>query len=339
MPAASGGRRATPAVPDEPQVPQYVEKTEATDANLLVAFIGDQGNNEDSDAVLGLIRAEGAAATVHNGDFDYEDNPDAWVERIDRILGANYPYFAIVGNHDAPAWTGSGGYAEKIRQRHSRVAEMSCEGEVGVRAQCNFRGLHIIQSCVGVNELRAECQADRAEQVDFIDEALKSSNAIWSICAWHKNQHDMQVGGKSNEVGWMAYQACMRGGGIVITGHEHSYSRTLSLTDIGNEENGHGKGGAFDIMNLGLGSTFVVVSGLAGRGIRNYIPSSHDDDTWWSSYFAADAWLKNGQEQPPSPAFGALFIEFNIGGDPRRARGYFKTTAGRIIDEFIISRN
>jgi hypothetical protein len=57
----------------------------STEPELLVAFIGDQGANGMSDAVLELIRAEGAAAVIHNGDFDYESNPSAWNARIDRI--------------------------------------------------------------------------------------------------------------------------------------------------------------------------------------------------------------------------------------------------------------
>ena len=89
--------------------------------NLLVAFIGDQGANGNSDSVLNLIKSEGAAAVVHNGDFDYADDPSAWNHRIDAILGANYPYFAVVGNHDAARWNGSTGYASYINARHARV--------------------------------------------------------------------------------------------------------------------------------------------------------------------------------------------------------------------------
>ncbi len=34
--------------------------------------------------------------------------------------------------------------------------------------------------------------------------------------------------------------------------------------------------------------------------------------------------------------FGALFITFNIDGDPRKAQGYFKNINGEIIDTFEI---
>ncbi|WP_437318534.1 DNRLRE domain-containing protein [Sorangium sp. So ce385] len=308
----------------------------STDPGLLIAFIGDQGNNGNADAVLQLIEDEGAAATIHNGDFDYADNPAAWENRINNILGPNYPYFAIIGNHDAAAWGGSSGYASYIQARHARVPDMNCTGELGVKATCNFRGLFIVQSCIGTSELRSSCGANASDQVSFIQDALASDSSIWSVCAWHKNQHDMQVGGKSNEVGWSAYQACMNAGAIVATGHEHSYSRTLTLTDVGNASTGHGKTGAFNLVELGPNRSFVFVSGLGGVGIRDYEAASHDDDTWWSSYYASNKWVKNGTLMSGTADYGALFIRFNVDGDPKRATAYFKDVDGRLADEFTI---
>ncbi|HEY6560500.1 MAG TPA: DNRLRE domain-containing protein [Polyangiaceae bacterium] len=308
----------------------------STQANLLVAFIGDQGNNGNSDAVLNLIKNEGAAATVHNGDFDYASNPAAWNSRIDRILGANYPYFAVVGNHDAAAWGGTNGYASYIAARHARVPEMSCTGELGVRATCRFRGLYLIQSCVGTGELRSSCGKDSADQVGFIRSALSADNSVWTVCNWHKNQNDMQVGGKGDEVGWNAYRECMTGGAMVATGHEHSYSRTLTMTNVGNRSAGHGAVGAHTLVELGAGRNFVFVSGLAGVGIRDYVASSHDDDTWWSSYYASNRWVKNGTLMSGTARYGALFVRFNVDGDPKRARAYFKDVNGRLADEFTI---
>jgi len=36
--------------------------------------------------------------------------------------------------------------------------------------------------------------------------------------------------------------------------------------------------------------------------------------------------------------FGALFITFNVNGDPNKARGYFKTINGQIVDEFDVTK-
>jgi hypothetical protein len=303
---------------------------------LLVAFIADQGNTASADAVLELIKREGASATVHSGDFDYADNPTVWNDRIDRILGPNYPYFAVVGNHDALAWSGSSGYASYMAARQARVPEMGCAGELGVKATCRFRGLYMVQSCVGTTELRPACAKDSPEQVQFIRDSLAAKNALFSMCIWHKNQSDMQVGTKSDEVGWAAYKECQGAGAIVITGHEHSYARTKVLTNIGTVSAGHGAIGAFDLLQLAAGRTFVLVSGIGGDSIRAYDASRHDDDTWWASYFASNRWMKNGVAMSGVAAFGALFIRFHVDGDPHRARGYFKDVTDRIADEFTI---
>ena len=46
-----------------------------TDPGLKVAFIGDSGNGANFGRVLGLIRSEGAAMVMHQGDFDYANDP------------------------------------------------------------------------------------------------------------------------------------------------------------------------------------------------------------------------------------------------------------------------
>ncbi len=73
-----------------------------TPVNLKIAFIGDQGLNANSVAVLQLIDNEGSDVVVHSGDFDYADNPQAWDNLITSVLGPCFPYFASVGNHDVP---------------------------------------------------------------------------------------------------------------------------------------------------------------------------------------------------------------------------------------------
>ncbi len=309
----------------------------STDPNLLVAFIGDQGNGSSADAVLNLIKNEGAAATVHNGDFDYASNPTAFENRVNNILGANYPYFAVIGNHDAPAWNGTSGYGAKIAARVARVPEMQCTGNPGVKADCYFRGLHLVQSCVGTSEYTSvSCTKDSAEQVAFIRDSLATDNSIWSVCSWHKNQNDMQVGTKDDEAGWNAYKECMNAGAIVSTGHEHSYSRTLTLTNVGNTGASHGAVGAYNLMEIGSGKTFVFVSGLGGNSVRAFDDASHDDDTWWSSYYTSDEWKMNGVIQSGTGTHGALFVRFNVNGDPKQATAYFKDINGRLVDTFTI---
>ena len=79
---------------------------------------------------------------LHQGDFDYQDNPDAWDQKINDILGPDFPYFASIGNHDVAAWSG---YQQKLQERLARLEEANCTGDLGVESACTYRGLFFLQ--------------------------------------------------------------------------------------------------------------------------------------------------------------------------------------------------
>jgi hypothetical protein len=163
---------------------------------------------------------------------------------------------------------------------------------------------------------------------------------------WHKNMHDMQTGGKRDEMDWATYRACQEAGAIIATGHEHAYARTVTLTDLGHRAAGHGATGAPDRLHVGPGQTFVFVSGLGGHSLRDYHCAQHDDDTWWATVYTRNYYLRAGttvakscarcSRVVPGYTFGALFITFNAGGDPHTAEAYFKTINGETIETFLI---
>jgi hypothetical protein len=300
--------------------------------NLKVAFFGDNDNTSAAADVLQLVVEEGAEFVVVLGDFDYGDDPSGWHEQIDDNLGADFPLFAVPGNHDEDEWDG---YREVLMDRRSAIADADCNGPFSEQEGCLYKGVFLALSSVGT----LSEPSGAPDHEEFLAGTLAQTDAIWKICAWHKNQHDMQVGDKSNEVGWGAYEACQDGGAIIATGHEHSYARTMTLTDLGNAGNGHGAATASDpaVVEVGPGKNFVFVSGLGGRGVRDYA-SDHDDDTWWASMYASDRYVLNGQEIDSfdDEWYGVLFIDFHVDGDPYKARGYFKTTTGEVLDEFVI---
>lgn len=124
------------------------------------------------------------------------------------------------------------------------------------------------------------------------------------------------MGGKSDETGWEVYEEARKGGAIIATGHEHSYSRTYLLGDM--------QTGAVvsrdHLLTLAKGQTFAFVSGLGGHSIRSQTQSGD----WWACIFTSN------QDARP----GALFGVFNADGVPNRARFYFKDTLGRFADQF-----
>lgn len=303
----------------------------ATQPNLKVAFIGDQGANSNTIAVEKLIKNEGAQFVIILGDFDYSSDADKWDANLNAGFGADFPVFAAEGNHDVTAWPD---YKAKLEARLAKIPGAKCTGEYGQKMSCTYLGLFFVLSGVGTMGTRSDHEA-------YIRGALTADKSIWRVCAWHKNQHDMQVGGKTDEVGWGAYQICQNNGALVMTGHEHSYSRTKTLNALGDRTKGHGAFGEFNklVVKAGMpGNTFVTVSGLGGVDIRDFQEAEHADDTWWASWYAVDGHLKNGTRVTTAAGYGATFVTFNVDGDPKKARGYFKNVAGVEIDTFEIRR-
>lgn len=294
----------------------------ATEPNFKVAFVADMGVSGDAEDVLRLIRRQGADMVLHQGDMGYDEaNPAApirWEDQLNQILGENFPYFASVGNHDLSNWPL---YRRLLVSRLKRVPGAECVGKYGVKAACRYKGLFFILSGAGTFG---------ANHYKFIPKQLAQDDSIWRVCSWHKNQRRMQVGYKSNEVGWLPYEECRLRGAIIATGHEHSYARSKTLSNT-----------EFQIIDpnwpernrlgVGPGSTFVFVSGIGGDSIREQdrcLPSAYPygcKGVWGKIYTATQG-----------AKYGALFIEFHVDGDPRKARGQFVNVYDEVIDDFTI---
>lgn len=297
----------------------------ATVPDLKVAFVGDLGLSEQSAQVLRLIRDERAHLAVLLGDYDYRDSPEIWEDHVACNLGADYPLLGVVGNHDMSRWPA---YRAALEARVARIPGMKCTGELGTAASCTYGGLRIVLSGAGTAG---------EDHLETIQRELSSHDALWNVCAWHKDQSDMQIGTKGDAVGWGPYRACQAAGAIIVTGHEHSYARTRTLTDIGDPRRDHGAAGPPDELTVAPGKTFVAVSGLGGRSKRD-TKKSHAEADWWATVYGGGLYIRNGQ---PVDSFhydyGVLFITFHAGADSRRAEGYFKNIRGETIDRFTVT--
>ncbi len=288
--------------------------------NFTIAFIGDQGLGPNAEAVLNLIKNEGAAAVFHQGDFDYVDDPAGWDGQINRILGPDFPYFASVGNHDAARFYGSGGYQEFLAARMNRLG-IPWNGDLGVRSSFYHEGIFIVLTAPGIFGTDHDL---------YIRDRLATDNSIWRISSWHKNMHLMQVGGKSDETGWGVYEKSRAGGAIIATGHEHSYSRTHLLSNFESQtvaSTGNTLVLVSDDPNtlIDEGRSFAFVSGLGGKSIRTQLLSGD----WWASIYTSDQGAN----------YGALFGVFNYQGNSRLAYFYFKDIDGNVPDEFFVQSN
>ena len=287
---------------------------------VKIAFIGDQYLGSNARAVLNLIKSEGADIVLHSGDFDYQHDPTGWDAQINEILGENFPYFASIGNHDKREFRGPDGYQAFMEARVKRLG-ITWDGDLGVKSSFKYKGIFFVLTAPDILG---------SGHAEYIRVKLAEDNSIWSISSWHQNMRDMQVGGKGNSTGWEVYEESRRGGAIIATAHEHSYSRTHLLSNIKNQT----IAGTSNILTLTKdlpateedeGKSFVFVSGLGGKSIRDQERSGK----WWASVYTSDQGAN----------YGALFGTFDVSGMPNLAHFYFKDIDGVIADEFVVISN
>ena len=299
----------------------------STDPNFKVAFIGDSGAGSNFQSVLNLIKSEGAQLVMHQGDFDYSDGPQKWMDMINATLGPNFPYLGSDGNHDN--WD-SDGYAAFFKDRLVKMGLPPPAGNLPASYTATYKGLKMVFS------------KERGDPA-FITSALAGDNHVWKVCSWHENQNYMQLGSKGNEQGWPDYETCRQYGSIIATGHEHTYERTKTLLSTQNltvDTVQHpvvgGVPGNPDSLLVAPGKTFVFVSGNGGNGIRNQdrcLPTTYPYgggvgcNYIWAKAYTTDQGAK----------YGSLFITFNVDGNPNKARGYFKNISGETIDQFEVT--
>ena len=190
-----------------------------------------------------------------------------------------------------------------------------------MESSLTYEGIFIVQTAPGI------FGAGDGLYDLFIARELAADTARWRISSWHEDMQLMQVGGKGDETGWGVYEQSRRGGAIIATAHEHSYSRTYLLSSCQHQT----------VASLATtlvlarddpstpadeGRTFGFVSGLGGRSIRPQLLTG----PWWASIYTSTQGAN----------YGALFGVFNYQGDPGLAYFYFKDISGHITDQFFV---
>lgn len=285
----------------------FIMNAMAQPTNYTIAFIGDSGADSGFRQVLQLILNEGADAVLHQGDFDYEDDPAKFETVINDILGENFPYFASAGNHDENELSG---YKMNFQNRMNRLG-IVVDGDILTKCSIKFNGFHMVFTAPDVS-------GGGSGHAEYIFSEFSNTEPMWRLSSWHKNMRDMQVGGKGDEAGWPVYERSREVGALIFTGHEHSYSRTHLLSSCQNKivaDTG-------DTLSLSEGTTIVVVSGLGGRSIRDQERSGN----WWASIYTSDQ----------NANYGALFGIFNYNGVKNLAKFYFKDIDGNVPDEYFV---
>ena len=294
----------------------------STDANLKIAFTGDTADGSNWDKVAKLAKSEGAQAIMVAGDMTYTDNPESWWSKTETSLSSQtFPVFLARGNHDDGTWS-----------RFLPEAATHLGGAVRTAGPHNAAYKTVFKGLTLVNIRKGDSNTT-------VNNLFSGDTATWKVCGWHQNQNKMQVGGKGDEMGWPVYEACKAKGAIIITGHEHSYHRTKTMTNTQTQtvDSSCSSGNS---LCVGPNRTFVAVVGTGGTGLRSqmrckptagsppYASLNTSDPSCkiWASIYTTNQ----------SANYGVLFITFNVDGNPKNARAYFKNIAGATIDTFDI---
>ncbi len=281
-----------------------------------IAFVGDTDSGSGFQNVLNLIKAEGAKLTVVLGDTSYNRSNDSkWDSMVRNTLGSGDPALFVVGNHDIDD-SDYGTVRNLAQARLDKQSAVKCSssyptstGTSGAMA-CQLNNVYLVLSGIGTT-------GSKSSNESALSSKLNSAPAgAWRICAWHKNQKEMQVGGKTDEVGWTAYETCRQKGAIIATGHEHSYSRTHLLSSMTNRT----VADSSSPYTLTNGRTLAFVSGLGGTTPRDQERSGN----WWGKIYTATQGAKHGV------LFGTFYES--------HADFYFKNVSGQIIDSFTVQK-
>jgi hypothetical protein len=198
---------------------------------------------------------------------------------------------------------------------------ISWDGDLGVKSSFLFNGIFFVLTAPDIFG---------SGHAEYIRDQLAEDRSIWRISSWHKNMHRMQAGGKKDDTGWGVYEESRKGGAIIATAHEHSYSRTHLLSNCEDQT----VASTSDTLALSAddpatpedeGRTFVFVSGMGGKSIRDQELAGD----WWASIYTSNQ----------GAHFGALFGIFNYEGKAGIAKFYFKDIAGVVPDEFYVKTN
>ena len=324
--------------------------SEETPENFKVAFLGDSGKDIGFERVLKLIKKQGAQMIIHAGDFAYgsifsqRNGSRQWNEKVNQVLGESFPYFLLVGNHESYGWSH---YVDIFSKRLEHLPRNTClvdseKNDLGVKSYCQYKGIFFLLSGVGSKGEGHE---------SFIEKALsRYQDRPWKVCAWHKNQRSLQLGGKMNEVGWQPYETCQKYGAFIVAGHEHSYGRTKTLDQVAAHQKKEVEEASFDKVELAPGKIFSAVIGTGGKSLRPYDCSRGLLDSWWASIYSTNYVVKNGvpvkakdcarpdRIDDQMAEYGVLFVTFNHNGEKNKAHGQFVTTSDRILDDFMIDR-
>lgn len=318
---------------------------------ITVALLGDTGAYRDFQEVINLVNEERAEIVMINGDLGYGATPQKWRETLLKEIDPNIQLvIGSLGNHDFER----GRHDDYVSIFHGlRNAKNSlavhCSGGVTIEKGkdiaaldevCTFGNLTVIAS--GIGQIFTKSYFE-----DRLKEKLSAKPpGNWALVGYHYTLASMNPGIKPNENTYKFFDLIRKFGAIGAQAHTHT---VMASCPIQSEFKANASPACHPGFGSDLSDRFVedgtgifIDSSLGGMPPRNRRRCRQPGDAGCAhmvdlitkeGYTRAD-----GLAKADFAARGAVFIRFNINGDPTRARAYFKSVDGREVFSFNIRR-
>lgn len=292
-------------------------------SDLKVAFIADTGLNSYTKMLWKKLVDQGHDMIIHPGDFAYRFRKGRqFVKTVSSIIPQEIPYITTTGDHDLFEFSK---YQEGFVERDLKTPGLSCEGSWGTASVCTYEGIVVLSAGLAFREFDFDL---------FLHQQLKKYEKWpWKICSWHRNAEHLQVGSKSDGISPRFYEICRKYGAVIITGHQHTYSRTHPMKSFADPSiDDKLKNNYFyddsdpNHAFIYPGQSVVIVTGLAGTSARPWIERNMKN-RFWASVVAKQNMITGG----------ALSCTFNPGGvDEGLSFCQYEDLEGVLHDQFTL---
>ncbi len=316
---------------------------------VKIALIGDTEAGSNFGSVLRMVAAEKVNLLMINGDFGYGASPSAWKQRVLSSVDINtLPIIATLGNHDLGS--NANKYIDIINGfRNSKNGLITaCTGKAGVSTGhditavdevCTIGNVSVVGNGIGqvLSKMYLENQ---------LDAKLKAvPNGNWKLVGYHFTLENMNPGIKGDEATHKFFDIIRQNGAIGAQGHTHIAMASCPISSV------FQKGAPVqchpDFINpeerfVMPGTGIYVDSSLGGKEARSRLRckiATEKGCAHMVDIISKEGYTRtDGVKKTSFNRFGALFIVFNVGGDPNKALAYYKSVDGQIIFKFNISK-
>ncbi len=315
-------------------------------ASFTFTSAGDYGTGSAASANYNLIKTINPDFHVATGDFAYGGSPSSWTNTVKSILGTNFPFEIVAGNHDA--YNGASQWNTYVTGLPNKITLPDPPSSVcqyadpdpfsGGSPVCQQYGVQyyfdypvsapiarVINIAPGGNVFNWHYTAS-TNHYKWTSAAIDDARVRgipWVFVTMHENCISSATKSCSFTSGIEADLMNLlisKKVDVVVQAHDHTYQRSKQLScAVVNSYNSACVSGSGSTYTKGLGTTFVI-NGLGG--VSRYTVNSGDSE---NGYF--QAWN--------SSSYG--IVKYTVSDNPMQLTAQYIPSSGTYTDTFSIN--